>query len=145
MALIPWRPFSDFERFFEDDDWFLPVIPSWQAITKPAMDVYETDKEVVAEVNVPNFDPEKIEVSVKDGVLTVSGKMDEEKEEKRKDYWRKEIRRGSFERMVKLPVAVKENAVEASYEKGILKVVMPKAEAKAATKVKIKDKNKEKK
>ncbi len=145
MALIPWRPFSDFERFFEDDDWFLPVIPSWQAITKPAMDVYETDKEVVAEVNVPNFDPEKIEVSVKDGVLTVSGKMDEEKEEKRKDYWRKEIRRGSFERMVKLPVAVKENAVEASYEKGILKVVMPKAEAKAATKVKIKVKNKEKK
>lgn len=137
MALIPWRPFSDFERFFDDEDWLLPVLPRVGS-GKPAMDVKETDKEVVAEVEIPGFDPEKIDVSVGDGVLKVKGTMDEKKEEKEKGYWRREIRRGSFERMMRLPAAVKENAVEATYEKGILKIVMPKAEAKPSSKVKIK-------
>jgi len=141
MSLIPWRPFSDLDRFFGDDDWFLPVFPRID-ITKPAIDLKETDKAVVAEIEIPGFDPEKVDVSVEDGVLKVSGTMDEKKEEKEKGYWRKEIRRGSFERMVRLPVAVKENAVEATYEKGVLKIVMPKAEAKPRSKVKIQVKGK---
>lgn len=114
MALIPWRPLSDWERFFEED-WFLPIITPWEK-TKPAMDLYETDKEVIAEFDLPGFDPEKIEVSVEDGVLKVTGEMEEKKEEKEKGYWRKEIKRGSFERMIRLPVNVKEDKVEASYE-----------------------------
>jgi HSP20 family protein len=141
MSLIPWRPFSDLDKFFNDDDWLLPVF-SRLDITKPAMDLRENDKEVVAELEIPGFDPEKIDVSVEDGVLRVRGVMDEKKEEKEKGYWRKEIRKGSFERAVKLPVAIKENAVEATYEKGILKIVMPKAEAKPSSKVKIQVKGK---
>ncbi len=137
MALIPWKPFSGLERFFEDDDWFLPVIPRWQP-AKPEMNLYETDKDVVVEVNIPDFNPEKIDVSVKEGVLTVSGKTDEKKEEEGKGYWRKEIRKGSFERMIRLPVSVKEDAAEATYEKGVLKIVMPKTEVKPVPKVKIK-------
>jgi HSP20 family protein len=141
MSLIPWRPFSNLDKFFGDDDWLLPVFPRVD-FAKPAMDVKETEKEVVAEVEIPGFDPEKIDVSVEDGVLRVKGSMDEKKEEKEKGYWRKEIRTGSFERMVRLPVAVKEDAVEATYEKGILKIVMPKAEAKPSSKVKIQVKSK---
>lgn len=141
MPIIPWKPFSDLDRFFEDDDWFLPIVPRWDLI-KPAMDVYETDEDVVAEVSIPDFDPEKIDVSVKDGVLTVNGKIDEKKEEKEKGYWRKEIRRGSFERMIRLPVAVKEDAVDATYEKGVLKIVIPKIKVKPTSKVKIKVKEK---
>jgi len=141
MSLIPWRPFSDLDKFFGDDDWLLPVFPRMD-MTKPAMDVKETDKEVIAEVEVPGFDPEKVDVSVEDGVLKVRGSMDEKKEEKEKGYWRKEIRKGSFERMVRLPVAVKENAVEATYDKGVLKIVMPKAEAKPTSRVKIQVKSK---
>jgi len=141
MSLIPWKPFSDFDKFFGDDDWLLPVFPRVD-MTKPAMDVKETEKEVVAEIEIPGFDPEKVDVSVADGVLRVKGSMDEKKEEKEKGYWRKEIRTGSFERMVRLPVAVKEDAVEATYEKGVLKIVMPKAEAKPSSKVKIQVKGK---
>ena len=141
MSLIPWKPFSDLDKFFGDDDWLLPVFPRME-LTKPAMDVKETDKEVVAEVEIPGFDPEKVDVSVEDGVLKVRGSMDEKKEEKEKGYWRKEIHTGSFERIVRLPVAVKENAVEATYEKGVLKIVMPKAEAKPSSKVKIQIKSK---
>jgi HSP20 family protein len=145
MSLIPCRPFSGLDKIFSDDDWLFPVFPRAE-FAKPEMDVYETDKDVIAEVNIPDFDPEKVEVSVEDGVLRVSGKMDEKKEEKEKGYWRKEIKKGSFERMMQLPVVVKEDAVEATYEKGVLKIVIPKAEAKPSSKVKIKVKeNKENK
>jgi len=140
MSLIPWRPFSNLDKFF-GDDWLLPVFPRLD-MPKPAMDVYETDKKVIAEISIPDFDPEKVEVSVEDGILRVSGKMDEKKEEKEKGYWRKEIRKGSFERMLRLPVAVKEDSVEATYEKGVLKITMPKSEVKAKSKVKIKVKEK---
>jgi HSP20 family protein len=137
MSLIPWKPFSDFDKFFENDDWLLPVF-SKTDFSRPAMDIKETEKEIIAEVEIPGFDPKNIEISVDNGVLRISGKMDEKKEEKEKGYWKKEIRRGSFERIVRLPEEVKENAIEATYEKGILKIVMPKAEAKPKTKVKIK-------
>jgi len=141
MPLIPWKPFSDLDKFFGDDNWLMPVFPRIE-LTKPAMDIKETDKEVIAEIEIPGFDPEKVDVSVEDGVLRVKGSMDKKKEEKEKGYWRKEIRTGSFERMVRLPVAVKENAVEATYEKGVLKIVMPKAEIKPKSKVKIQVKGK---
>lgn len=141
MSLIPWKPFSDLDKFFSDDDWLLPVFPRMD-IGKPAMDIYETDKEIVAEVSIPDFDPEKVDVSVEDGVLRVTGKMDEKKEEKEKGYWRKEIRKGSFERMVRLPAAVKENEVDAIYEKGVLKITMPKAKTEPKPKVQIKVKEK---
>lgn len=142
MALIPWQPFSDLERFFENENWLMPVFPRAE-FGKPAMDLKETDKEIIAEVEVPGFNPEKVEVSVENGVLKVRGTMDEKKEEKERGYWRREIRRGSFERMVRLPVAVKENAAKATYEKGVLKIVMPKAATKKpSSKVKIQVKEK---
>ncbi len=140
MPLIPWRPF-DPDRFFEDEDWLLPVFTRSRAMM-PETDMYETDKEVVAKVSVPGYEPEKVEVSVKDGILRVKGSMEDKKEEKERGYWWKEIRQGSFERMMRLPVAVKEDAVEATYEKGVLKIVMPKAEVKPGTKVKIQVKGK---
>lgn len=136
MSLIPFKPFSDMDRFFGDDDWLLPVFPRVELI-KPAIDMYETDKDVVAEVNIPDFDPEKVDVSVEDGILKVKGSMEEKKEEKEKEYWRKEIRKGSFERMMRLPTAVKEDEVEATYQKGVLKIIMPKAESKSSPKIKI--------
>lgn len=142
MAIIPWKPFSDLDRFFEDDEWFLPLVP--REMLKPAMDIYETDKEVIAEINVPGIDPEKINISVEKGVLTVSGSVEEKKEEKKKGYWRKEIRKGSFERMVRLPAAVKEDKIDATYENGVLKIVMPKTEEKKAEVKKIKVKTKDK-
>lgn len=141
MSLIPWKAFTDMEQFFGDDDWLMPVV-SRMELTKPAMDVRETDNEIVAEVEIPGFDPEKVDVSIEDGVLKVRGTMDEKKEAKEKGYWRKEIRTGSFERIMRLPVAVKESEIEAIYEKGVLQIVMPKAEAKPTSKVEIQVKSK---
>jgi len=138
MPIIPWKPFDDLESIFEGDNWFFPV-----KLSRPAMDVYETEKEVIAELNLPGIDPDKINISVENQVLQVSGVSEEKKEEKKKGYWRKEIRKGSFERSISLPTPIKEDKVEASYEKGVLKIVMPKAEKRPdkAKKIKIKTKD----
>jgi len=140
MAIIPWKPFDELDRFFSDEDWFLPVLPRFQA--GPVMDVYETDKNVVAEVSLPGVDPKKVDVSVKNGVLRVSGGSEEKTEEKKKGYWRKEIRKGSFERAIRLSSEVQEDKVDATYEKGVLKIIIPKTKAKAAekkVKIRVKD------
>lgn len=141
MPIIPWRPFGDMDKFFDEDDLFLTAMPQIKAM-QPAMDVYEKNGKVIAELNIPGIDPDKIDVSVKNQVLQVSGMMEEEKEEEGKDYWRKEIRKGSFQRMTRLPSPVDESKTEATYEKGVLKVEMPKAEKKVEEKSKIKVKAK---
>lgn len=58
MALISWKSFSNLNNFFEDEDWLLSALPHLD-VSKPAMDIYETDKDIVAEVSVPGFDPKK--------------------------------------------------------------------------------------
>jgi HSP20 family protein len=136
MPLIPWRPFSEIEKFFSDDDWLFPL---GHYFNEPAMDIYETDNEIVAKLNVPGVDPENINISVDNQTLRVSGKFEDKKEEKSKNYLRREIRYGSFERVAHLPMPVKEDKVEATYDKGVLQIVMPKAEkAKSEKKIKVK-------
>lgn len=132
-ALIPWKPFAGIDKFFANDDWLFPVFSN-KELSMPAMDLYETDKNVIAEINIPDFDPNKVEISIENGMLKIVGAMEDKREENKKGYWRKEIRKGSFERILHLPVAVKENDVEAVYDKGVLKITMPKASLKSATK-----------
>jgi HSP20 family protein len=104
----------------------------------PAVDVYQTEKEVVAELEVPaGIDPEKIEVIVEDNTLTVRGATEEKKEEKERNYYRKEMRHGSFERTILLPSKVNEKKTNAHCEKGILKIVMPKLEEARKQKVQV--------
>ena len=107
MPIIPWRPFGDIERWFEEEwpeRWFeFPRIPM---IRTPRMDIYETDGEVVAEVELPGVDPKNIEVEVKDNVLKVEAKAEEKKEIKEKGYYRKEMRARYFKRQVSLPTDV---------------------------------------
>lgn len=123
MAIIKWEPFADVERFFED----FPI-PSFKEIgTDLAVDVYEEGGNVIAKMNVPGVDPEKINVTVEDNTLRVSGSHEEEKEEKKKHYYHKEIRKGSFERVVSLPQSVLKDKVSAEYKNGTLVVTLPKA------------------
>jgi len=145
MALIPWRPFWDIEKWFEEE-W--PEIWEWPRFRfpefrRPRMNISETDKDVIAEVELPGVDPKNIEVEVGDNFLKVQAKKKEEKEEKKKGYYKKEISAGFYKRVVPLPVEVKGEKAQASYEDGILKVVIPKvvpkkAEKKKAVKVKVK-------
>lgn len=123
-----------------DEDWGLvPMMKSGTAMRMPAIDVSQTDKDVVVELEVPaGIDPEKVDISLEGDMLTARGHAEEEHEEKNKNYHRKEIRRGSFERSVILPAKVKADMADAMCEKGILKITIPKVEPEQAKKVQVK-------
>lgn len=137
MALIPWEPLKDLEKFFEEDWDFMPVIPV-KGMNVPPMDISEDKDNVYVELPLVGVKPENVEVSVEDNVLTVRGKSEEEKEEKKRNYYRKEIKKGSFERSITLPAEVKAAKAEAEAKDGILKIVLPKVAKKEARKVKVK-------
>ena len=141
MALIKWTPFEELDRFFEDE--FVPMIPTMKMREfRPEVDIYQDKDNVVVEMPLAGVDPKKIDISVEDNVLTVKGSMDEKKEVKEKDFYRKEIRRGTFERSLTLPVKVKGEKAQADFEGGMLKIVLPKKVAVKKKKVTVKVKNK---
>jgi HSP20 family protein len=134
--LIPWR-FFDLDRFFSEEEWETPSVLPVLGLKEPAVNLYETDKELILEVEAPGFEPKDIEVSLENQNLYLKGKTAKKEEEKGKNYWRKEIRRESFERIIRLPVPVDEKKVEAVFKNGILKVVMPKINQEKEKKVKV--------
>jgi HSP20 family protein len=127
--LIRFTPMRELERLFEDDFGFASRINS------PQVNLYETDNEVVAEVSVPGMDPKKVNVEIENNVLHLRGEEQQVNEDKGKDYYRKEIRSGMFARSIALPAEVDADKVRATYEKGILKIEMPKSERAKPKKV----------
>jgi HSP20 family protein len=99
----------------------------------PAVDLYETENEIIAEVSIPGMDPKKINIEIENNVLSIRSDEEVVSEDSSKDYYRKEVRRGTFDRSIRLPVEVDADKISASSEKGLLKIVMPKSE-KAKTK-----------
>lgn len=126
MPIIKHDPFHEIERFFDEEFPSFGFIPAVKRSMEPAMDVYQTDKDLVVELQVPKIDPKDIKVTVEDGVLKVEGGQVQESEEKDKEYFRREIRRGHFARIMSLPVPVKEDEAKASFEHGVLKITLPK-------------------
>lgn len=131
--LVRWAPFRDFDKIFEED-WLMPAA---RHLRGPAVDLYETDNEVVAEVSIPGIDPKKVDVQIENNVLHIRSEEEEITEDKNKDYYRKEVRRGMFARSIALPTEVDSDKVSATSEKGILKIIMPKSEKVKAKKVNI--------
>jgi len=129
--IMRWSPWGEIDRVFEEDFWRTGSF-------SPAMDVYQDKDNVMVETVLPGIDPDKVDISVENDVLTLSGSSEEKREVKHEDYYRKEIRQGSFSRSVILPMTVKADQAEAHYEKGILKIVLPKAEEAKPKKIAVK-------
>jgi HSP20 family protein len=94
-----------------------------------ALDMYETDDNLVVEASLPNIGPDDVDISIVGNSLTIKGETEreEEKEEKGKYYFR-ERRYGAFQRTVSLPVEVNADEAEATFENGVLKLSLPKVE-----------------
>jgi HSP20 family protein len=75
---------------------------------------------------LPGIDARNIDVKLANGVLTIRGEKKEEKEEKEKDYYLSERRFGSFQRSFELPEGIDEDKIQASFEKGVLTIKLPK-------------------
>jgi HSP20 family protein len=92
----------------------------------PALDVYQDKDQFSVIAELPGFKKEDIELSLHNGVLTISGERKQEK--KAEEGYRNERFFGRFQRSVTLPTSVDGNKVKATYQDGVLKVVLPKAE-----------------
>lgn len=112
------RPLPDIESFWRGD---------LGLGIRPAMDIVEKDKAFEVTAELPGLDVKDIDIQLTDGVLTIKGEKQEEKEEKTKDRYVSERRYGSFRRSLRVPGSVDANKIEASYKSGVLTVTLPKS------------------
>ena len=94
----------------------------------PAVDMLQTDDEVVVKASLPGVKPEDINISITGDVLTIRGDLSEEKSTKEPTYHIRERRYGSFSRTIPLPTVVVADKAQADFENGILVLTLPKAE-----------------
>jgi HSP20 family protein len=126
-----WR--SPFPRSFFDVAPFGRSEEAWA--TAPKVDVTETDKGYEIAAELPGMDENNIEVNVANGVLSIKGEKQDEKEEKKKDYYLRERSFGSFQRTFQVPDGVDLDKIECSFKNGLLTVMLPKtAQAQKAVK-----------
>ncbi|MCE5209236.1 MAG: Hsp20/alpha crystallin family protein [Chloroflexi bacterium] len=124
-----------FDTFFEYPFGSHPM-GDWESFA-PSIDVYETDKEIKVDVELPGIDEKDIDITLGNNVLTISGKKETEETEKNKSFYRHERSYGSFRRSIQLPDDVDEDKIDATYNKGILKIVLPKTEQSVSLRKKI--------
>lgn len=143
-ALRPyhWNPLTSFQneltRMFERNWPFDRGEDAFDFEWAPAVDVKEDDKSFTVRADLPGVDPKNVDVSLENGVLTIRGEREEERKEERKGFQRVERFGGSFFRRLSLPEAADADAVEASMDKGVLEISIPKSEKGEARHVKIK-------
>ena len=125
-TMTRWSPFADLtELRARMDRLFQEVGDGGEGEWAPAVDVIREEDRIVVRADVPGMKPDEIDVQFEDGVLMVSGKHEEEKEEKDKDYVRRERRFGSFSRSMALPEGVSADDIDATCKDGVLEVTVP--------------------
>jgi HSP20 family protein len=140
-GLSLWRtPFGQLRR--EMRDWMAGLLPenddAWFGAPVPSLDLSETPEAVQVRMDVPGVKAADLDVQVNGNLLTISGKREEEKEEKNRTYHRVERSSGSFSRTVTLPCAVDEGKIDAQYKDGILTVALPKTPEAKSRKIEVK-------
>lgn len=142
-TLARWDPFRDlmsiqgelnrlFGRTYAGGDDLLSG--SWA----PALDIYETEDRFVVTIELPGIDPKDVDVSVEDSTLTVSGERRFSEEVKEESFHRVERRYGSFVRSLSLPQTANTDEIQASFDKGVLEIEVPKVEAAKPKKITVK-------
>ena len=103
----------------------------------PALDISEQKDAYVVSVELPGIKPEQIDITLEDGLLTLSGERSFQQESSEQQFHRVERRYGSFRRSITLPSQVQANAIEAHFEDGVLTVRVPKAEEAKPKKIQV--------
>jgi len=132
MALVRWDPTRQLDTFQSDIDRVFDAFFGGRTANGttrrwvPAMDLVETDDHLVLRADLPGLDKEDVEIEVKDGVLTISGERRAEHEDSADGYHRVERAYGRFSRSLSLPQGIDADQVQASFDKGVLEVRIPK-------------------
>ena len=122
-----WGLQSDINRLF---DAFMSPFDGTEIrnSVSPKLDIAELKDKFEIKAELPGMDEKDINLSIEDGVLTISGEKKAETEEKDKGYYLKECSYGSFSRSVRLPDNIADDKIEAKFKKGVLVIDMPKKE-----------------
>ena len=131
--LIRWEPAREMmtlreamDRLF--DDAFTRPLSLRDAWSVPAIDMYQTDDEIVVKAALPGIKADEVQINITGEVLTLKGETKHEEEKKEKAWHMREQRWGSFERSIVLPTDVVADKTKAELENGILTITLPKAE-----------------
>lgn len=147
MSIVKWKPnvINNVDRFF--DDFFKAEFPTWSRMnfspdgsTLPAVNVQEDADGYNLEVAAPGMNKKDFNISVDNGVLTVSVQRETNKEANKNGYTRKEFNYHSFQRSFTLPETVDDGKINAKYSDGILYISIPKkpeAKPKPAKTIKV--------
>ena len=147
MALVRWDPARELDALQGDmnrlfDSFFgrredTPAGGYGSRRWIPPMDLVETEDHLVLRADLPGMERDDIGIEVKEGVLTVSGERKAQHEGKREGYHRVERSFGRFARSLELPKGVEAENIEASFERGVLEVRMPKPAERKPTRIEI--------
>ena len=131
--LIRWEPAREMmslrdamDRLF--DDAFTRPLSGRDGWSVPAVDMYQTDDEIVVKAALPGIKADEVQINITGEVLTLKGEVKQEEEKKEKAWHIREQRYGSFERSVVLPTDVVADKAKAEFEDGILTITLPKAD-----------------
>ena len=145
MELVPWRPFGILGSARKELDSllnpFFRETPAMGAFTEdwlPSVDISETKKNFIVKAELPGLDAKDVNVSLSGDLLTIKGEKKKEEEEKDEHHHFIETYSGSFQRSFQLPTPVKGGDVEATFDKGVLKVTVPKVEEAEKKEIEIK-------
>ncbi len=146
--LVRWEPFQDLmslreamDRLFEES--FVRPRAGWPVRFAPgtlAVDMYETDEDVVVKTAMAGVKPEEVEITITGDTLTIKGETKTEEEIEQDCYICQERRYGAFSRSLLLPTSVVAEKAEAEFENGILTLTLPKAEEVKPKSIKVKAK-----
>jgi HSP20 family protein len=133
-SIIRWEPAREMmtlreamDRLF-DDAFTRPLSLNNGNWSVPAVDMYQTDNEVVVKAALPGIKADEVQINVTGELLTLKGETKQEEEKKEKAYHIREQRWGTFERSIALPTQVVADKAKAEFENGVLTITLPKAE-----------------
>ena len=137
MSVTRWDPFQDLLSIQDEMNQLFGRVfgqqpglgRGGQRAWAPALDIAERPDAYLVTVEVPGVKPEDLDITLEGGVLTVQGERRFQDESTDQQWHRVERRYGAFRRSITLPSQVKADAIEASFQDGLLQVLVPKAEA----------------
>lgn len=134
----PWRTLEDIQeemnRLF---DFSLANSHQEKRTVLPAADIYEDEKNIYVEADLPGFEQKDIKVSLKEDALHLSATRDEKRETKQENFQRRERIQGKFERIIPLANKVEVGKIKAHYKNGVLKLTLPKSQEEKAKEIEI--------
>lgn len=128
---------NEMDRLFEklwDGDYAPVTLGEWM----PALDLSEGNEAITVAVDVPGFEPKDIHVTFREGMLMIRGEKKLETERRDEKFYRTERTQGSFSRIVRLPVPVDAQKIQANFKNGVLTITLPKVAEMKGTDIPVK-------